>query len=169
MRWVMHWKISKDCYDSKSLIYQLGSILPDWFMRHPIHCYNKTKEKFEKRLYKTKQMKPGFRKNWNAGVLAHYIEDYCCTAHSDENYFHLYNHRVFEVQEQKFFKKFSTIKKFNIESKETIIETIESTLQSLQQDIKNFNSNEWYTDTKIMELDIYYSYALVKTVLQWIG
>lgn len=105
MRWGEHWRISRDTYlPKKSLIFQLGSIMPDWFDRHPIHRWVDTKDLFLDRVCKVAEMKPGIKRDWLLGFTAHFICDYCCLAHNDQ-YYDLYRHRVYEVLSQKYDKK----------------------------------------------------------------
>lgn len=187
MRWGEHWRISKDCYEpKKSLMYQLGSILPDWFMRHPIHRWNDTKDIFLERAYKVLNMKEGPIRDWNLGVLSHFVCDYCCMAHNEE-YYDLYKHRVYEVLSQKLYKK---MRLYNYESKEKWIKydiqyeiseekidsgekfknnltiIIEYYIKELHDKIKSVGSIAWYKDHEIMELDILYSYALLKKLIK---
>lgn len=105
MRWGQHWRISGDTYlPKRSLIFQLGSIMPDWFDRHPIHRWVDTKELFLDRVCKVAQMKPGIRRSWYLGFIAHFACDYCTMAHNEE-YYNFYKHRIYEVLAQKYDKK----------------------------------------------------------------
>ena len=87
MRWVEHWTIAKDALaPRKSPGFQLGSILPDYFERKPIHRWRDNRELFLEKVDRVCKMPPGFRRDWQMGTLAHYICDYCCMAHNDEYY-----------------------------------------------------------------------------------
>lgn len=188
MRWGEHWRISKDCLEPrKSLVYQLGSILPDWFNRHPVHRWNDTKDLFLERAYRVRKMEEGLIKNWNLGVLSHFVCDYCCMAHN-EAYYELYKHRVYEVNSQKLYKELrlssnenknrwmhyevkynsSELKKSKSEEdfKRDMSLMIEFYLNELHTRINNLGSEKWYKDDRIMELDIKYSYALLNRFIE---
>ena len=184
MRWGEHWRISRDTYfPQKSLAFQLGSILPDWFERHPIHRWVDTKELFLDRVCRIADMKKCVRRDWYLGTVAHYICDYCCMAHNEE-YYSLYKHRVYEVLSQKYDKKkrkrgTPQIKKWmnavdcgfmytddsESDLKARICYAVEQCIAKLHGEIRALNSTEWFRDARIMKLDIEYSYALLKTVL----
>ena len=184
MRWGEHWRIGRDTYlPKRSLIFQLGTILPDWFDRHPIHRWIDTKDLFLDRVCRIADMKPGIRREWDLGFTAHFICDYCCLAHN-EKYYDLYRHRVYEVLSQKYDKKkrkngARQIRKwmnavdcgfmYSDDSRaglrEQVCYAVERCIEKLHSEIDALHSEEWSRDARIMKLDIEYSYALLKTVL----
>ena len=183
MRWGEHWRISRDTYyPEKSLMFQLGSILPDWFDRHPIHRWVDTKELFLDRMCRIAGMKKGWKRDWLLGFAAHFICDYCCMAHNEE-YYNLYKHRVYEVLAQKYDKKkrkkgAAQIKKWmdavdcgfmyseddELEFRDRICYAVEQCIGRLHAEIAKLNSADWSRDARVMKLDIEYAYALLKTV-----
>ena len=188
MRWGEHWRISRDVYyPDKSLFFQLGSILPDWFERHPIHRWVDTKELFLDRICKISRMKRGKRREWYLGTIAHYICDYCCMAHNEE-YYNLYRHRVYEVLSQKYDKKKRKDGDRRIEAwmnrvgtklwmqdrgevqagnnlREKTGHAVELYTGRLHEEINALESSEWFRDPRVMKLDIEYSYGLLQTVM----
>ncbi len=173
MRWMQHWTIGRDCLNSNfSLPFQLGCVLPDWFERHPIHRYSDNQDRFWDRVGKIRSMKSSAKREWYLGTIVHYICDYCTQAHNEE-YYQLYRHRVYEVKAQKLFLK------NHKEHKDTYIEYakphpiphptetiadlkayLETTVQQLHNDIDQLNTPEWFTDERVMNLDIEYAYKL---------
>lgn len=191
MRWGVHWRIGKDSlHGRKSLAFQLGTILPDWFERHPIH---RRKESFDlvlKRIGQLREMKPGIKRDWYAGTVAHYLCDYCCTAHNEE-YYRFYRHRIYEVRSQDYFKAVREKRKTgyiadqmrfvqrmkreypalfdgSLPNDRFCAETaklIRAVVQELHRRIQALHAKEWWTDLRVAELDVRYSYRLICTVL----
>ena len=180
MRWVEHWTIGKDVMgDEHGLFFLLGCIMPDWFERHPIHRTTETFEMIVNRAEKLRYGK-GIKHEWQLGTVVHFICDYCTQAHNEE-YYDLYKHRVYEVMAQKYFKRqhkedktlHLRVKKIdvppalmdkNISSamfENELHKLIEDQLKELHKRIAELESPKWYRDSKVMELDIIYSYKLV--------
>ena len=191
MRWVEHWTIAKDALaPRKSLGFQLGSILPDYFERKPIHRWRDNRELFLEKVDRIRKMPPGFRRDWQMGTLAHYICDYCCMAHNEE-YYRFYRHRVYEVESQKYYKRVRAERKpryvaaqlrFLEQAKRLhpalfdgtlsdddfrgeMLDLINSAVLSLHRKIEALNTAEWWTDLRVAELDVRYSYYLIHAVL----
>jgi hypothetical protein len=180
LRWIEHWIIGKDAFaPRRSLPYQLGTVLPDWFERQPIHRWQETRELFLDRAQKISAMPPGIRRDWYLGTLAHYLCDYCCMAHNEE-YYRYYRHRVFEVQSQKYFLRVRKNRKNDIyqleksnlpapyetsgDIREDVSRLIESYTGKLHERIGVLGSECWFRDHRIMALDIRYAYGLVAAV-----
>ena len=180
MRWIEHWLIGKDAYaPRRSLPYQLGTVLPDWFDRHPIHRWQETRELFLDKALQVSAMPPGFRRDWYLGTLAHFLCDYCCMAHNEE-YYRYYRHRVYEVQSQKYFLRVRKKRKkaiYHLEKtqlpepgnasgdiREDVSGLIEAYVGKLHAQIKALDSDCWFRDHRIMALDIRYAHGLVAAV-----
>lgn len=182
MRWVEHWFIGKDAYaPKKSVPYQLGTVLPDWFERRLIHRWKETREDFLERAQQVAGMPSGFRRDWYLGTLAHYLCDYCCMAHNEE-YARYYRHRVYEVQSQKYFLRIRKRKKEAIyHLKESELPSlpalsgdirkdaaglIEAYVGKLHERIDALGSDCWFRDRRIMALDIRYAHGLTAAVCE---
>ena len=185
MRWVEHWTIAKDALaPRKSPGFQLGSILPDYFERKPIHRWRDNRELFLEKVDRVCKMPPGFRRDWQMGTLAHYICDYCCMAHNDE-YYRYYRHRVYEVLSQKFFKRQrrsggTDIYRIRPQNLPAVPEPsgdlrtdtaglVEAYVKTLHERIAAFGSTEWFRDERCMDLDIRYAYGLLRAALVYWG
>ncbi len=191
MRWGVHWRIGRDSlHGRKSMIFQLGTIMPDWFERNPIHRRNESLNLIAERIVRIRKMQPGRKRNWYLGTIAHYLCDYCCMAHNDE-YYHLYRHRVYEVKSQKYYKRVCTkrrpryialqlrflerVKRLHPllfdsalcddDFQREMLDLINSVVLSLHQKIDALNSKEWWTDHRVAELDVRYSYFLIYVIL----
>lgn len=195
MRWGVHWRIGRDSlHDRYSLIYQLGTILPDWFERHPIHRRKESLAPMLKRAERVRSMAPGLRKDWHLGALSHYLCDYCCLAHNDE-YYNFYRHRVYEVDAQTYYKNVREKRKaryvagqmrfakfvqknyptlwdgtakgeeFRLELRRLINETVDE----LHGKIAALDSEKWWVDRRVAELDVQYGYRLIFAVLCILG
>ena len=181
MRFVEHWTIGKDALSTRrSFAYQLGSILPDWFERKPIHRWKDNKDRFLKKASMVRELPPGFKRDWTLGTLAHYVCDYCCMAHNEE-YYRYVRHRIYEVQSQKFFKrehKRNGLKIYRIRAEylpeppaptgifeADVAALVETWVGKLHERIDALNSPQWYRDERCMSLDIRYAHALLRALL----
>jgi len=180
MRWIVHWKVGQAAlHGRRSLAYQLGCVMPDWFEIRPIHRWKETGKKFLDRAVLVRRMKPGFRRDWLLGTLAHYACDYCTTAHQEE-YYRFYRHRVYEVMAQRYFLRRSRKKPNWFVSgpagvpealrdprvsdrafREALSAWIASHIDALKERISERVSDAWYEDEKTAELDIRESYLLL--------
>ena len=195
MRWGVHWRISRDSlHERSSLIYQLGSILPDWFERHPIHRRKESLMPFLRRTERVRSMTPGVRKDWHLGALTHYLCDYCCLAHNDE-YYRFYRHRVYEVDAQKYYKAVREQRKPRYvrgqllfadkvrkrypalwngtaageEFQRQLRQLVDETVDELHGRIRDLQSEKWWVDRRVAELDVRYSYRLIFVLLCILG
>lgn len=185
------WRIGRDSlHGRKSLIFQLGTILPDWFERHPIHRRKESLSPVVKRIVRVREMQPGRKKDWYLGTIAHYLCDYCCMAHNEE-YYRFYRHRVYEVESQKYYKHVRKKRKPRYAAAQIrymqqmrrvypalfdgsaqgsafsteLLELINTTVSELHRRIRELNCEKWWTDLRVAELDVRYSYRLIYTVL----
>ena len=189
MRWVPHWIIGADCLPGRrSLPYQLGCLLPDWIDRHPIHRTDETLEIFLRRAEAARRLPKGALRDWRVGLLAHFLCDYCTEAHNGE-YRRLFRHRVYEVRHQKrvlALRREGSPLLTRIESvpvppalldPETGAEAFQTALRdfvageldALHAQIRALNSERWYTDRRIMDLDIRYAHRLLRAFLRIMG
>lgn len=195
MRWGVHWRIGRDSLHArKSLIYQLGTILPDWFERHPIHRRRESLMPFLKRAERVREMKPGLRKDWELGCLVHYLGDYCCMAHNEE-YYRFYRHRVYEVISQNYLKRvreankptYTLLQKHfaayvrrefptlwdrtanGVMFREELRRLINTTVDALHGKIDALQTEKWWLDLRVAELDVRYSCRLIYAVLYILG
>ena len=106
MRFKQHWLIAKDIAgDKANLAYQLGSIFPDYFERLHRHTMSCMLESIHKRIDKIQRMPDGLRKQYLMGTVMHYMCDFCSYAHNDDVYNKWIRHRLYELNEQRFFLK----------------------------------------------------------------
>ena len=115
-------------------------------------------------------------------------------AHNEE-YYRFYRHRVYEVESQKFYKYVRTKRKETYiagqmrfaayaarefpslwnrtasgeEFRKELERLINTTVTELHRKISLLNSKKWWTDLRIMELDIRFSYRLIYAVLWILG
>jgi hypothetical protein len=191
MRWGVHWRIGRDSlHGRESLMFQLGTILPDWFERHPIHRRKESLGLIAERIVRLREMQPGRKRDWYLGTVAHFLCDYCCMAHNEE-YYRFYRHRVYEVESQKYYKRVRAERKpryvaaqlrFLEQAKRLhpalfdgtlsdddfrgeMLDLINSAVLSLHRKIEALNTAEWWTDLRVAELDVRYSYYLIHAVL----
>ena len=185
MRWIQHWIIGEDCLRSRrSLPYQLGCLLPDWFHRRPIHRWDESADNFLRRAEKVRTMPRGAARDWNIGLLAHFLCDYCTEAHNEE-YYRFYRHRVYEVMAQK------RIQRLRAEDGEALrrIEPLEippeltdpaagekafslalrafltEKIGELRGGIRALGSAEWVRDERVADLDIRWAHRLLYALL----
>lgn len=186
MRWVQHWIIGEHCLEGRrSLPYQLGCLLPDWFERHPIHRVKESFPRFLDRAERIRHLPAGPRRDWLLGTLGHYLCDYCTMAHNEE-YYRFYRHRVYEVMAQKYIK--ARVRKeplcWQQEREETIpAELLDPKLPAdrfrealsawlteglgrLRQEIEALGSPAWYRDERVAELDIRRAHRLLRGLNQ---
>ncbi len=195
MRWGVHWRISRDSlHGRKSLFYQLGSILPDWFERHPIHRRKESLIPFLMRAERVRNMKPGLRRDWELGCLVHLLGDYCCMAHNEE-YYRYYRHRIYEVVSQRYYKRVREANKPKYTElqqhfaayvrrefptlwdrtakggafRDELRRLIDTTVASLHGKIAALQHEQWWADLRVAELDVRYSYRLIYAVLYILG
>lgn len=189
MRWIQHWIIGKECLKGrKSLAYQLGCVLPDWFDTHPIHRIKESFSHFLNDAEKTRHLSPGPYRDWKMGNLAHLLCDYCTMAHNDE-YYRFYRHRVYEVMAQKRFQrerdkgnncliaeKDIPIPPALLESttsaarfKESLSSFILHFIDELHREIDKLESQCWFRDERIAECDTRYAYLLLNALLKILG
>ncbi len=185
MRWVEHWIIGRDVYGKGcSLAYLLGCIMPDWFERYPIHRRKESFDRFLDKAEEIRYMPRGLNRDWKMGNIIHFACDYCTQAHNDE-YYDLYKHRVYEVMAQKYFKRvykkepdrYHEFEKFQVPTniikneynkdafRQELRVFVEKQLNDLHRQIRDLASETWYTDSRIMELDIIYAYGLSAALL----
>ena len=82
MRWREHWGIGRDAlWSRRSLAFQLGTLLPDWFERKPKHKSELTLHRICMRIAIARQMWDGARKDFVMGTIVHYLCDYCTYPH----------------------------------------------------------------------------------------
>ena len=170
MRWIEHWKISKMVLRRKSLCYQLGSILPDWFERRPRHTMEHSLDRVLKKIEKVQTMKNGRRRDYLLGTIMHYLEDYCCFAHNDNEYTKWYKHRVFEVQSQKYFRehyKYYLPLIDNLQDKD-FCEFITKTVRKMEKYVYNLHNENWERDVRIIKCNIEFAFYLTNGVLDLI-
>lgn len=185
MRWVQHWIIARVSLKSRrSLPYQLGSVLPDWFAIHPIHRTTESLDKFLDRAVKLRALPPGLRRDWYLGTLAHYACDYCTQSHNEE-YYRFYRHRVYEVLAQDLiraeYKKdprrydlkaglpvpaaltdpATAPEAFRRELKDFLLTQIDR----LHGEIRDLHTEQWYRDPRVAELDIRYACLILYALL----
>lgn len=194
MRWGQHWKIGRDVlWSRKSIAFQLGTILPDWFERHPIHRVKESYDNILNRIDIALQMPAGIRRDFMVGTIAHFVVDYCCYAHSDV-YYDLIRHRIYEVKSQKKYNREHSLKyetymemmpnlfeefkhnKFDEDSSQNHkydVDDIEAFINKyvaeLLRMIELQNSKEWSRDENVMEFDTQYSYMVLYGVMSMLG
>ena len=197
MRWGMHWRIGRDSLTGRSsAVYQLGTILPDWFERHPIHRAEESLTRVLKKADRIRFMKRGIRRDWLLGTVMHYLCDYCCMAHGGE-YYRFYRHRVYEVDSQIWFKQIHLQKRaFYMDEQRRFIAALPAVSHALsttamqmssagfqaelrrlilrtvavrQSRIDALGSGQWWTDRHIMSLDVRCAYQLCGAVLHILG
>lgn len=185
MRWIQHWKIGKECLGRySSLAFQLGTILPDWFERKHVHKIDDTLDLVLNRIDIISKMPRCIKRDFMLGTVVHFITDYCCFAHVDENYNSWIGHRIFEVRSQKLYLANDTYKyilnmdKFYNEFKQT-----KKITNNIYIDVLNylhFYQNKlqyryrvphikWYYDENIMKTDTYYAYNMIYGIMELLG
>ena len=189
MRWVQHWIIGHNCRKGRrSLPYQLGCLLPDWFDRHPIHRTTESMEHVLDMAVRLRDCPPGPLRDWRLGVLSHFLCDYCTQAHNEE-YYRFYRHRVYEVMAQ---KRILALRREDPEGLARIDRAepppplpgrdagdevfraafrafLLEELEHLHRAIRGLNSPCWYRDQRIMDLDIRWAHRLVWSMLWLFG
>ena len=188
MRFQEHYGIAKDVAGKDAtFFYLMGSLFPDYVERHRIHRSEETLELIKRRIFRAKNSKSRVVNDYLLGTCMHYICDYCCYSHGDK-YYEMVHHRIFENAEQLYFKKNSkarvkylkNAKKFyqkkildclsdktedySVKNAKMIRKNIDEALSSRLKRIERLNSVHWWTDERIMEIDLYYAYALCYSV-----
>lgn len=187
MRWGVHWRVAKAALkDRRSLAYQLGSVMPDWFETRPIHRWKESGKKFLDRAEKVRRMRRGWRRDYLMGTLAHYVCDYCTMAHNEE-YFRFYRHRVYEVLAQNclnrrcredrdwFEGERSTVPAVfrdpgtdDVTFREALTELVTEHTDALHGRIGLLQTAgwEWFRDERVAELDIREGWHLTSALVQ---
>ena len=186
MRWVEHWIIGEDCLKGRrSLPYQLGCLLPDWIDRHPIHRREESLENFLELAVQTRSLPRGRRRDWQLGLMAHFLCDYCTEAHNEE-YYNFYRHRVYEVRSQRRIqelrrkdrKALTRVEPLPIPEmllradsgdeifREALRRFLNENLDRLRGEVRALDCERWYTDTRVMDLDIAWAHRLLGALLR---
>lgn len=200
----------------RSLPYQLGCLLPDWFYRHPIHRTDESMDDFLMRAVRIRHMPDSPRRDWELGLLAHFICDYCTQAHNEE-YYRFYRHRVYEVAAQKRIKAFRVkrdavhrqirelraagtadpeqikdlrgqipgpLRPFrplpvpetlldpetdDVRFREELHDFLTGQLEQQHREIRALGCEKWYTDERVMDLDILWARKILYAVLSIFG
>ncbi len=184
MRFREHYGIAKDIAGKEaSFFFLMGSLFPDYVERHRIHRTDETLDLIKKRLHRALHTKNKIIKDYLLGTCMHYICDYCCYSHGDK-YYEMVHHRIFENAEQAFYcnrpdirlkclknarRFYDKYKPENLSVSDSETFRAKSVKMRIKLDhllskricrIENLHSKEWWIDERIMEIDLYYAYAL---------
>lgn len=191
MRWIQHWKIGTECLGSSngstSIAYQLGTIMPDWFEKQSPHTINKSLDIVLDRISILCRLpKSDIRRQFMLGTVVHFLTDFCCYSHTEQNYKKWIYHRIFEVKAQKLYCSQKTYK-YILNMDDFYNEFIQQCPKSdfgvyyydTYKNIANFIDYykdtiqyryitphiKWYYDETIMNKDTYCAYNLIYGVL----
>lgn len=182
MRWVVHWRIGEAALAGRrSLAFQLGCVLPDWFELHPIHRREESGQLFLNRALSVRAMAPGWRRDYRMGTLAHFACDYCTMAHNEE-YYNFYRHRIYEVLAQKYLiRRCKTDPSWFVSEalplpaelgpsaddaafRTALWDAVNTRVEILHEAIAALRAPEWFREERVAELDIREGWRLVSLV-----
>ena len=171
MRFRAHYGIAKDIAgEDATIFFLMGALFPDYIERHRIHRTYESLPLIRRRIVHIHGMRDSALKEFMLGTVMHYVCDYCCYSHG-EKYYEVVHHRIYENAEQEFYRNNPELRVKCLKRAKNYYEKHDKTnlinmLASREQKIKALNSVTWWTDERIMEIDLYYAYALCYSLFQ---
>ncbi len=184
MRWVVHWIVGEAALRGRrSLAFQLGCLMPDWFELKPIHRWRESGSKFLDRAERVRSMPDGWRRDWLLGTLAHFACDYCTMAHNEE-YYRFYHHRAYEVLAQNYLirrcrENARWLQTGPAEMPAVLTSSADASAfrqalsvwvldhtDALHEKISELHTAKWYQDERVAELDIREGFLLASELVR---
>ena len=180
MRWVQHWCIGRDIKGhNASLVFKLGTILPDWFEISTPHKIETTFDMVLHRIMQVSKMTRGYKRDFLLGTIVHYIADYCCYAHLEGNYLDCIHHRQYETKSQRLYLKqnkynyiLSMNNMYHEYTKHTDLYTVEDFIRYYKDKLirrKRVNDIAWFNNVDVMKEDTFLAYNMLYGVLLLLG